>query len=426
MNTKETTSDEHEDQASDAPDGASTLRSRWHRLLDGRSVDRLPFVEFDNLFWVHSLRWVDQGMPRDVNPFVHFGFDEADNDRATNWLNCGRGLEVLQPDLYALPRFEPRPEWTEGEYFHTFDVRNGTTFKRLRARARGDLSVKTHGEPPVKTREDWEKYRKRFDPHAPERYPRLRQYTHHLPIYPPDYPDTWEQVVADTRSASHLVTLGMGGGDACLSNAMGLETFLESLLSEPEWMTEMAEYVGWFIREALKKAVETARLDFVTLIGKGSPPRTAHGELLIGPEMFLKFFGRSYEQALDLAAKNSVPYIRMALTRNIPFDDWVFDQITRRGLTPLVEADAAGKFDVEALRNRFGSSTPLIGGMDVEMLLEGPAAMDGMLDKAFARASEGRFVPLLNDRYAKFLEVPLSQYAYYTQGFRVRNGMPPR
>lgn len=399
-----------------------TLRERWNRLLKGESVDRLPFVEFLDLFWVHHHRWSRQGLPENANPFVHFGLDEADNDRATDWLNRGRGKEVIEPDLFALPRFEPKPVRAEGEYFYTFDVRTGSSLKRLRARAEGNLGAKTGDDPPVKTHEDWNEHKKRFDPHAPDRYPRVRQYTHHLNIYPLEYPQTWEQVAVGSRRAGHLVTAPLSTGYAHFTNTVGFERSMEMLALEPEWAAEMAEYFGWFFCETMTRAVETARLDFIEL-DDYAPPRTVHGELLIGPDMFLKFFGKAYEKSFELAARNSVRYVWVPLTRNEGFDRWVFDQAARRGLTPLVPADSIGPFDVAAQRNRYGCSTPMLGGMDVEQLLAGPDAIDAMLDAAFEQAEKGLFIPLLNDRYGKLLEVPLENYACYARSFRKRNGM---
>ena len=242
-----------------------TLHERFHRIMRFQPVDRLPYVEFRNLSWVQTHRWKDQGLPLECNPYEAFGFDEASNHLATGWNNGGRGLEHVEIDLYALPRFDPRPVREEGEYHYTFDIRTGVTIKRLRARCRTDLSVKTVADPPVKTRLDWPEYKKRFDPATPGRYPRIKQYEHHLPIYPLDYPETWDQAVRDMASATHLVTIGMHTGYNFVANAIGVDRLFEAVIDNPPWVREMMDHFAHFAREAQRKAIETAPIDFVLL-----------------------------------------------------------------------------------------------------------------------------------------------------------------
>ena len=178
-----------------------TLRERFNRIMRFQEVDRLPYVEFRDLFWVQLHRWKNQGMPADCSPFEYFAFDEASNNRATSWLNVGRGLEHIDIDLSSIPRFDPRPPYRKGDYVYYFDTRAGVLKRRLNARKKNDLDVKATVEAPIQTREDWQEYKKRFNPHSPERYPRLKQYHHFLTIYPLDYPETWEEAVADMEKA---------------------------------------------------------------------------------------------------------------------------------------------------------------------------------------------------------------------------------
>ena len=118
-----------------------TLRERFNRIMRFQPVDRLPFVEFRALRGVHSQRWINEGMPADCSPYEYFGFDEASNDRATGFLNGGRGQERIEIDLYAVPRFDSLPVTYEGEYFYTFDVRTGILLKRLQARENASYPV---------------------------------------------------------------------------------------------------------------------------------------------------------------------------------------------------------------------------------------------------------------------------------------------
>ena len=110
-----------------------TLRERFHHIMKYEEVDRLPNIirHVLDLNAYHKGRWVKQGMPEDCNPYAYFEFDEADNDMATMWLNRGRGIQFLDPDRHAWPRFETRPARREGDFLYVFDIRGGSLHKRL-------------------------------------------------------------------------------------------------------------------------------------------------------------------------------------------------------------------------------------------------------------------------------------------------------
>ena len=398
------------------------LRERFNRIMRFQGVDRLPYVEFRGLESVRRLRWVNEGMPEDASPYEYFGFDEAGNDRATAFLNGGRGEEHIEIDMYALPRFEPRPVEHRGEYFYTLDVRNGILLKRLAARNNKDLSVKAHGISPVQTHEDWLEYKKRFEPASPERYPRIRQYTHHLTIYPLDYPETWEEAVRDMEKAAHIVTMTLASGYNFISNAVGVERLFEMLILEPDWTHEMMDHFGWFMREASRKAVETARIDYIQ-IDDNTPPRTVHGELIISPDMYMNYVGGTHRENLAMAAEAGIELVKVHLTRNRPFDEMIVRMVVDAGMTPILPADAEGPFTVSERRRQYGGKYPIIGGMDMRVLSRGRKAIDDMIDCVFTDAVEGGYMPLMCDRFGNYLEVSLDNYLYYTQAFRGANGM---
>ena len=397
-----------------------TLRERFNRIMRFQDVDRLPYVSFEKLSWVQTHRWKDEGMGPACNPFAYFGFDEACNDRATNWLDQGRGLESVEIDPYAMPRFEPRPVRHEGEFFYTFDVRTGVLMKRMAARDSGDLSVKAHAELPVRDHRDWQEYRKRFDPHTPERYPRLKE--DHLTIHPREYPDTWDACVQDIAAATHIVRIVLASGYNYVSNAIGFERLLEALLTEPDWVEEMVSHFGWFSRESRRKAIETARFDYVSF-EDNTPPRTVHGELLVSPDLFLRYVGEAYRKGLALVAESGIDLVEMPHTRHREFETRVLRMVVDARLTPILTADGDGDFTVEARRREYGRQFPIWGGMDMRALLQGAKAIDEMIDRTFALAAEGGFFPTLCDRYGELIEVSLRNFEYYTEAFRRANGM---
>lgn len=391
------------------------------------SVDRLPFVAFYRSFvQTYRHRWIRQGMPSDCNPFEYFGFDEATNDRATDWQDHCRGLEYIEPDLFALPRFEWREFEPEGEYTFWFDIRTGNLLKRMRAKSKDDLSVKQVVDTAVKTYEDWLEVKRRYDPHTPERYPRLKQYDHSQAIYPLNYPDTWEEAARDTVNATHLVTIAFRPGFACVSNAIGFERLLTAVIDESEWVHEMVDYFGGFAREVQRKAFETARIDYVRLDADLAPPRTVHGEMLISPDMFFDYEENNYRQFLSMAAANGVEFAELPLTRHRPFDERLLEIVVDSGLKPILLADAVGEFSLAGRRKEYGEQFPILGGMEVRVVLEGERAIDAMIDRLFTIAADSGVFPCLLDRYGEFLEIPLTRFKYFTQAFRKANEQSAR
>jgi len=399
-----------------------TLRERFNRIVRFQAVDRLPLIEIRDLNWVRDHRWRYQGMPADCNPFEYFGLDEATDDRATQWLDVGRGLEYVDIDLYALPRFETAPIREDGDYYYDLDIRTGVILRRMWSRTSDGLDVKVPGIPPVKNREDWLEYKKRYDPYTPERYPHIKQYGHELTVYPLDYPETWEEAARDTHTADHMVTMHLYTGYNFISNAIGAERLLLAVIDEAEWIHEMMDHFGWFTREASRKAFETARLDFVQL-DDDTPPRTVQGELLVSPKMFLGYVGEGYRETLSLLAANGIELVQPHLTRHRAFDEQIVQMVVDAGLTPMLLADAVGEFSVAERRKQYGGRYPIRGGMDGSMLIEGERAIDEMVDRVFTDAVGGGYFPTMMDRYGTFLEVPLKNYEYYVRAFRKANGM---
>ena len=401
-----------------------TLRERFLAIMRFQNIDRLPYVELTNHFRnVYDHRWIKEGMPEAVNPFEYFGFDEASNERATNWLNQGRGVETITLDQHALPRFENRRIEPQGEFHYTVDVRTGQVFKRLAARSRKHIGVKHIVDCAVKTPGDWLEVKKRYEPHTSARYPRLRQYEHHLPIYPAKYPETWEEVANDSKKADHIIMLRYHPGFSYVSNAVGFERLLMSVIEEPQWIHEMVDHFGLFTRELYRKALGTARIDFIDLNAAVAPPRTAHGELLISPEMYLDYDGDNYRQYLEMAAHSGVQFAELPHTRHRAFEEQILRIVSDAGLTPIIPADAEGEFGLAKRKAYYGNDLPIRGGLEVRPLTKGRDAIDRMIETFFAEADKGGVFPTLIDRYGGMLEVPLDNYTHYTRAYRKANGM---
>lgn len=395
-----------------------TLRERFHQIMRYQETDRLPFITFLDLILYQEKRWVDQGMPADCNPFLFFGFDEAHADRSTMWLNRGRGIQHIEPDLYAMPRFDARPERWEGDFVYIYDIRNGSVHKRLPPRKKGDIRVRVVVEYAVETHADWLEYKKRYDPHDPRRYPRLHATPHFQPPFPPDYPETWEEVAEDTKTASYIVKIDIRAGFG--GHGMSFEDFLYLLVDDPGWVREMNDHFGWFNRELVRKAVETARIDYFSCEG---PPRGLHGDLVVSPEMYFDYTEEDHRKNFAMARDNGIEFVELPDVRQLACEERFVRLAQEAGLTPILQADGEGDFTVAGRRRQYGKQFPIWGGMDLQELTKSKIDIDSMIDRACTEAAEGGYLPFVQDRFGSGFDVPFDNFSYFADEFKKACGV---
>jgi len=196
-----------------------------------------------------------------------------------------------------------------------------------------------------------------------------------------------------------------------------------AVIEESQWIHEMVDHFGWFTRELHRKALETARIDFINLNADVAPPRTAHGELLISPNMYLDYEGDNYRQYLEMAANNGVRFAELPHTRHRTFEERILRIVSDAGLMPILPADAEGEFGLAQRKADYGNELPIRGGLEVRPLTKGCDAIDRMIETFFTEADKGGVFPTLIDRYGEMLEVSLDCYTHYTRAYRKANGM---
>ena len=395
-----------------------TLRERFHAIMKYRKPDRLPYMITLDLKTYHRARWSEQGMPPDCDPHEYFGIDEAKNNRATMWLNRGRGIEHIFPDMHALPRFEARPPRREEDFEFIYDIRSGTLHKRLLPRSKKDIRVKMLVEHAVNTYEEWLEYKKRFDPYHPRRYPRFNAIPHWQEPFPPDYPETWEEAAEDTKTATHIVMIGINAGFG--GHGMDYEKFLHLIVDNPEWVREMNDHFGWFNREVAKKAVGTAQIDYFTC---GGPDCDRNGNLVISPKMYFEYTEEDHRKNFTMAMENGIEYVELPDVRHLETEEKFIQLAQEAGLTPILFADGEGNFTVAERRKQYGKQFPIWKGMDTRELLGGQSAIDAMIDRVLTETGEGGYFPYMDDRFGNGYDVSFELFDYYTKAYRKAIGL---
>lgn len=129
-----------------------TSHERFLALMHFQSVDRTLLWEWGP--WPSTLRrWQSEALGEGNNPPQ---FAECENK-----VQCG-------VDLWMLPRYSERVICEDNKSITKLTDR-GVVMRTFKSPDR--MSMPEHIEYPVKTRADWEKLKRRFDPHAPGRFP---------------------------------------------------------------------------------------------------------------------------------------------------------------------------------------------------------------------------------------------------------------
>ena len=128
-------------------------RERFIRCMHFEPVDHAPWWEM--WYWPGTLeRWYREGLPRDVHLAEYFGLERREN----------AGI-----DLGLVPPFEEEV-LSETEEFRVRRRADGVVVQELKDRGPKDQMPRWL-EFPIKTRADWEEFKKRLDPNSPCRYP---------------------------------------------------------------------------------------------------------------------------------------------------------------------------------------------------------------------------------------------------------------
>lgn len=331
-----------------------------------------PFYEWLG-FWVpHTTgRWYGEGLPLGANPEDYFGLDE----REYIWL-----------DLGPIPQFVPKTIEETDRYKIEINYL-GITTKNLK-----DYSCfPTFIDFPVKTREDFEKMKKRFDPYDQRRYPK-----------------TWgDELIEYYRTVDHPVGLFIPGFFGQPRNFMGLERLLVTFYKDPDLMHKMNSFWADFLIKVIEEAVKRAKIDFVVIWEDMSYKNGPH----ISPRLFREFMLPHYKEVTSFLRKNGIDIIMVDTDGN---PEVLIPLLLEGGVNSLHPLEAASGMDVVALRKEYGKRLSFIGNIDKRALIEGGEAIEREVNaKLTPLMKDGGYIPSVD--HAVPPDVPFKNYVHYIQ-----------
>ncbi|MFB3894225.1 MAG: uroporphyrinogen decarboxylase family protein [Phycisphaerae bacterium] len=354
--------------------------------LTGRPVDRPPFWIFWGPWATTLKRWRSEGMPADVERTGlarHFGAD--------------LGFHAVQVNCGPCPRFE-RTVLEESDQYVTFIDSWGIK----RRDYKGGMSMSQFLEFPVKTREDWERFKaERLNPDDGRRLD-----------------GQWLKCAADHAAAGGPVQLGYFpdvGIFGTLRWLLGDEECLLAFYTEPRLVREIMEHMTDLYLTVFAKVVGKVRVDVIHLwedmCGRQGP--------LISPAHFEEFMAPCYRRIRRFADEHGIPLMSVD-TDGQP--DLVTPPMMRNGVNYLWPFEAAAGADVNVFRRKY-PELAMMGGIDKRALAHGRAAIDAELARIRPAFEKGRYIPELDHLVPD--DVSWENYCHYVEQLRKMVLNPP-
>lgn len=356
-----------------------TPKERFLNTLKAKPVDRIPFMEI--ALWAETVtRWVAEGAPPDLDAGlmagnVHFGLE---------------GYDCVEIDAIA-----PRPPFPscvlEEDDEH---IRFTDGFGRTGMARKGNVSMHQYFDYAVKDRQSFLAMRTRYEGLLEERYPA-----------------DWDAVCARVRATDKPVTLmnplsGTFGFYSMLRNWCGTEPLSYLFDDDPALIHDCVEFLLEFAMRLFSRALREVKFDFYyiheDMAGKGGP--------LMGPQLFREFLLPSYMRFVEFLKSQGMEIVLVDTDGDFAALLPLFLEAGVDGFGPI---EIAAGMDPLQLRQQYGTSFCMVGGIDKREIARGKAAIDAEIKKITPLIHQGGFIPTID--HAVPPDVSYADFCYYLE-----------
>jgi len=349
-------------------------------------------------------RWLSEGMPREAYPWERRrgerGFCVEEDKGSSGLLGPFYGHEYLgiesrpclQLKLGPVPPFEVQVLEETDRYTL---YRDGIGILR-RALKEGTVrgtrsSMDTYIDFPVKTREDFEKMRERYDPHDPKRYP-----------------PNWPKIVEYYRERSVplcLVPNATVGFYSMARRWMGTVELSKAFFTKPNLVHEMMDFTADFIIEVTHRALHDIRPDYFNFFEDFAHKGGPH----FSPRIFKEFMLPRYVCVTDFLRKHGVDIIWLDSDGNI---EALIPLLIEAGVTCVWPLEAAAGMDPVKIRREYGHDLALSGGIDKREIAKDKRAIEReVMSKVPQLVADGGYIPTLDHSFPP--DISYENFLYY-------------
>jgi hypothetical protein len=321
---------------------------------------------------------------------------ENDNDRFREWIKDYFKFEGLwgtphiQLEIGVFPPFREET-LEETANYRVFRGTNGEILKQF-IHCDDSLRSTTFIEYPIKTRQDWVKFKdEHLDPHLPGRYPPEQK---------------WTTLKQDWSNRDDVLSIDAGSIYGFLRDWIGFENLSYLIYDQPRFVHEMMDYLADFFIQVLERAVSEVDIDIAIfwedMCYKNGP--------LLSPSSFREFMLPNYKKLTTFYRDHNIDLSWVDCDGNIEalIPLWLEGGV--QGFYPL---EVASGMDAGKLRSQYGRKIVMWGNMDKRALTAGKDAIDAELSRLLPVVAAGGFVPLVDHSVPD--DVPLQNYLYYLE-----------
>jgi uroporphyrinogen decarboxylase len=296
--------------------------------------------------------WHQQGLPEGVHWYDYLlevlGIDGTPHMRPP--------LADTGVSLQMIPTFEEKVlEHRDGHYIvqdwmgAITEISDQYDYTYLR-QAKDFVTRKWHRFP-VQTRADWEEMKWRYDPRAPARFPQ----------------DFSERCQA-WRDREYPLRLMFRGPFWQMREWCGFESLCLLLVSDPEFVAEMAAFWTDFIMRTLEPLLAQVEFDYVEI----SEDMAYKAHSMISPAMTRRFLKPSYDAWVPAIKASGCPIVC------IDSDGYIAELIPiwiEAGINCTRPVEVAAHNDIVAYRRQYGTQLAFLQGIDKRAIAAGGEEM---------------------------------------------------
>jgi hypothetical protein len=362
-----------------------THRERWVRTMHFQAVDHVPDEEFG--WWENTLTlWHEQGLPREIDTLpkgdVYFGFAPR------------RGVPVHEG---LLPGFERNVVGERGDYLLIRDEHGAT----CEVHKSGRDSIPHFLDFLLKGREEWDReFKPKLDPDDPRRRPQG---------------ESWERMKAEWKQRDYPLGIEIGSLYGWMRDWMGFERAAMMVYDDPGLVEEIMEQITQVVLRGIEWAAPQVDLDF----GAGWEDMCFNAGPMISPATFEKLMVPRYRRITELLKKHGCDIVYTDCDGNI---NALAPLWLAAGVNCMFPVEVAAGSDPIALRDKYGKSVLLLGGVNKRALIASKEAIRREIERIEPYVGEGGWIPHVDHRVPA--DVTLENYRYYLALKRDTFGIP--
>jgi uroporphyrinogen decarboxylase len=346
-------------------------RERFVKIARFQLPNAIYLSPYTQSVWYKTIkRWVTEGAPQEiltdkVARYNYFGLDRI------SMVHVEVNLQRLESQGTAIPPIRPRFESKVLEEDDRTRVRINEGGITIREFKDDPEKMPTWLDYPVKNRRDWDAYKKRLDPHHPERW----------------LMKDWKSYTERLSQRDYPLGLDVGSFFGLLREFVGAEKLLLMFYDDPQFVEDMMDHMEYFSTQIVERVLQDIQVDFAFFW----EDMAWKGGSMISPQMFREFMMPHYKKVTSLLRSKGVDIIMVDsdgdINELIPL--WIESGVN--GMWPL---EVQAGVDAVAIRKEFGKQCILWGNIDKRALARGKEAIKEEIDKKVPfLISQGGYFP---------------------------------